>query len=131
MEGITMTQKTKHDRKPSVEVADILREHIVNYQQNHSLFHEHYKIVYDILNCRTAYLGGRLSMTCSIAEQPILVVIFNSASIVAPNVLCIIHAAIATAPSVRIYHGKGGLKLEGQSSSRLFTFITYLPCPTS
>jgi len=55
-----MTQTTKHDQKPSVEIADILREHIVDYQQTHSLFHEKYKIVYDMLNCRTAYLGGHI-----------------------------------------------------------------------
>jgi len=55
-----MTQKTKHDGKPSVEVADILREHIVDYQQTYSLFSEHYKIVYDLLNCRTQYLGGHI-----------------------------------------------------------------------
>jgi len=60
MEGITMTQKTKHNGKPSVEVADILHEHIVDYQQTYSLCPEHYKIVYDLLNCRTAYLGGHI-----------------------------------------------------------------------
>jgi hypothetical protein len=60
MEGITMTQTTKHDQKPSVEIAGILCEHIVDYQQTHSLFHEQYKIVYDMLNCRTAYLGGHI-----------------------------------------------------------------------
>ena len=59
MEGITMTQTTKHDGKPSVEVDDILREHIVDYQQTYSLCPEHYKIVYDLLNCRTAYQIGR------------------------------------------------------------------------
>jgi len=42
-----MTHKTKHDGKPSLEVAHILREHIVDYQQTHCLFPEHYKIVYD------------------------------------------------------------------------------------
>jgi hypothetical protein len=109
MEGITMTRITK---KPSLEVAHILREHIVDYQQTHCLFPEQYKIVYDMLHC-------------------ILVGIFNSAIIVAPNVLCIIHAVIVIAPSVRIYHGNGGLRLEKQSFCRLFTFITYLPCPMS
>ena len=57
MEVIPMTNK---DPKPSVEVADILREHIVDYQQVYGLFPEKYKIVYDLLNCRTAYLGGHL-----------------------------------------------------------------------
>ena len=50
-----MTQKNKNDKKPSVEIADILREHIVDYQQTYFLCPEHYKIVYDMLNCRTAY----------------------------------------------------------------------------
>jgi hypothetical protein len=54
-------------------------------------------------------------MTCSIAEQRILVVIFNAVIIVALSGFCIIHAAIATDPSVRICRGNGGLKLEGQS----------------
>jgi len=60
MEGKTMTQKNKNDKKPSVEIADILREHIVDYQQTYFLCPEHYKIVYDMLNCRTAYLGGHI-----------------------------------------------------------------------
>jgi hypothetical protein len=60
MEGITMTQTAKDEQKPSVEVADILREHIIDYQQTHSLCSEHYKITYDILNCRTAHLGGHI-----------------------------------------------------------------------
>jgi hypothetical protein len=60
MEGITMTRITKNDENPSLEVADILREHIVDYQQTYSLCAEHYKIVYDLLNCRTQYLGGHI-----------------------------------------------------------------------
>ena len=57
MEVIPMT---KNDPTPSVEVADILREHIIDYQQTYWLSPEHYKIVYDLLNCRTAYLGGHI-----------------------------------------------------------------------
>jgi hypothetical protein len=60
MEGMTMTRTTKNKEKPSFEVADILREHIVDYQRTYSLCPEHYKIVYDLLNCRTAYLGGHI-----------------------------------------------------------------------
>ena len=55
-----MTQIARNDKKPSLEVADILREHIVDYQQVYPLCSEHYKIVYDLLNCRTAYLGGHI-----------------------------------------------------------------------
>lgn len=46
--------------KPSVEIADIIREHIDTYQQTYPLFPEQYKIVYDLLNCRTEYLGGHI-----------------------------------------------------------------------
>jgi len=60
MEGMTMTQINKSNEKPSLEVADILCEHIVDYQQTHCLCPEQYKIVYDMLNCRTAYLGGHI-----------------------------------------------------------------------
>ena len=55
-----MTQITNNDERPSLEVAQILREHIVDYQQTYSLCPEHYKIVYDVLNCRTQYLGGHI-----------------------------------------------------------------------
>jgi hypothetical protein len=55
-----MTQISKNDEKSSLEVAHILREHIVDYQQTYSLRLEHYKVVYDLLNCRTQYLGGHI-----------------------------------------------------------------------
>jgi len=42
------------------EVADILRKHIGDYQKQYPLWSEHRKIVYDLLNCRTAYLGGHI-----------------------------------------------------------------------
>jgi len=57
---MTMARRTNNKKKPCVEVADILREHIVDYQRTYSLCPEHYKIVYDLLNCRTAYLGGHI-----------------------------------------------------------------------
>ena len=43
-----------------VEVADILRKHIVDYQDHYRLWPEHRKIVFDLLNCRTAHLGGHI-----------------------------------------------------------------------
>ena len=52
--------KQENSQKSSIEVADILKNHIVDYQLTYSLFPEHYKIVYDLLNCRTAYLGGHI-----------------------------------------------------------------------
>ncbi len=47
-------------RKPSFEVADILREYIGQYQDAFPLFPEHYKIVHNLLSCRTAELGGHI-----------------------------------------------------------------------
>jgi len=47
-------------RRPGIEVADIFRRHISDYQQRYNMPPEHYKVVYDLLNCRTAYLGGHV-----------------------------------------------------------------------
>ncbi len=44
----------------SPEVADILREHIADYQNAYPLWPEHKKIVTDLLNCRTEKLGGQI-----------------------------------------------------------------------
>ncbi len=41
-------------------VAHILKEHIADYQNHYPLWHEHRKIVYDLLNCRTPCLGGHI-----------------------------------------------------------------------
>ena len=43
-----------------LEVADILREHIADYRDQYPLWPEHRKIVYDLLSCRTARLGGHI-----------------------------------------------------------------------
>ena len=43
-----------------LEVADILRKHIADYQDQYPLWPEHRKIVFDLLNCRTAHLGGHI-----------------------------------------------------------------------
>ena len=47
-------------KKNRLEVADILRKHIGDYQSQCSLWPAHRKIVSDLLNCRTAYLGGHI-----------------------------------------------------------------------
>ena len=57
---IQMTQSAYDCKKPNIEVADILREHIPDYLAKYRMPPEHYKVVYDILNCRTAYLGGHI-----------------------------------------------------------------------
>ena len=47
-------------KNQSLEVADIFREHIADYQQTYTLAPDHKKIVTDILNCRTPKLGGQI-----------------------------------------------------------------------
>jgi hypothetical protein len=47
-------------KKNRLEVADILRKHISDYQDQYPLWPEHRKIVFDLLNCRTADLGGHI-----------------------------------------------------------------------
>jgi hypothetical protein len=54
-----MTQIIKPENK-TPEVADILRHHIHDYKAEYSLWPEHRKIVSDLLNCRTAHLGGHI-----------------------------------------------------------------------
>ena len=54
-----MAQIIKPDfKKNTVEVADILRAHIREYHEKYPLGSDQYKIAYDLLNCRTAHLGG-------------------------------------------------------------------------
>ena len=47
-------------KKQRLEVAHILYKHIGNYQNQYRLWAEHKKIVTDLLNCRTARLGGQI-----------------------------------------------------------------------
>jgi hypothetical protein len=54
-----MTQNIKSENK-SPEVADILYHHIHDYKAEYPLWPEHRKIVSDLLNCRTAHLGGHI-----------------------------------------------------------------------
>jgi hypothetical protein len=56
----TSSRKVAASAKCSIEVADILREHIRDYQEKYPLQPHQYKIVSDLLNCRTAYLGGHI-----------------------------------------------------------------------
>ena len=53
--------KPKENR---LEVADIVRKHIGDYQGQYPLWPEHRKIVFDLLNCRTAHLGGHIDRCC-------------------------------------------------------------------
>jgi hypothetical protein len=47
-------------KKYRLEVADILTHHIGDYQNQYRLWPEHKKIVTDLLNCRSAHLGGHI-----------------------------------------------------------------------
>jgi hypothetical protein len=51
-----MAQRPKHTNR----LADILRGHIADYQEQHHLHPDQYKVVFDILSCRTRYLGGHV-----------------------------------------------------------------------
>ncbi|MBT8374513.1 MAG: IS91 family transposase [Deltaproteobacteria bacterium] len=54
-----MTQIINPEKK-TPEVADILRQHVDDYKSVYPLWPEHRKIVTDLLNCRTAHLGGHI-----------------------------------------------------------------------
>ena len=54
-----MAQRIKLKKKP-LEVAEILRKHVSDYQNQYPLWPQHRKIVYDLLACRTAKLGGHI-----------------------------------------------------------------------
>jgi hypothetical protein len=54
-----MTQIIKPENK-TPEVADILHHHVHDYKAEYPLWPEHFKIVSDLLNCRTAHLGGHI-----------------------------------------------------------------------
>ncbi len=54
-----MTQIIKPENK-TPEVADILHHHLDGYKAKYPLWPEHRKIVSDLLNCRTAHLGGHI-----------------------------------------------------------------------
>ena len=54
-----MTQIIK-TQKPRLEVADILRKHITDYLDAYSLSPQQYKILFNLLNCRTANMGGHI-----------------------------------------------------------------------
>lgn len=55
-----------------IEIADIFRCHIGDYLKRYKMPPEHYKVVYDILNCRTAYLGGHIERCDQCAAQRIM-----------------------------------------------------------
>jgi len=54
-----MTQ-IRNSKNKTPEVADILHYHLDDYKAEYSLWPQHRKIVSDLLNCRTAHLGGHI-----------------------------------------------------------------------
>lgn len=57
--------------RPSIELADILKAHIGDYQKVYRMPKEHLKVVYDILSCRTSYLGGHVERCDHCGEERI------------------------------------------------------------
>ena len=57
-------------KKKTMEVSDILHKHIDDYRNKYPLWPEHRKIVSDLLNCRTAHLGGHIERcdTCGVVR---------------------------------------------------------------
>ena len=47
-------------KEQRLQIADIFRHHLADYQIAYPLWPQHKKIVSDLLNCRTAHLGGRI-----------------------------------------------------------------------
>ena len=94
-----------------LEVSHILQQHITNYRQQYSLWPEHKKIVTDLLNCRTAKLGGRLEQCDACGYE----------SSITP-------AEIAIAPNASTCHGKDGFQKEKTISCRSLTFTLSLLC---
>ena len=73
---MSQTPKHKGDKvisigKRPIEVADILREHIAAYQSTYPLYPDQYRIVSDLLNCRTPYLGGHIQRCDSCGAERI------------------------------------------------------------
>ena len=57
--------------KSHVEVADIFKAHIGDYRKTHRIPNEHYKVISDILSCRTSYLGGHIELCDNCNEERI------------------------------------------------------------
>ena len=52
--------KTIKPQKPKLEVADIFRKHIRDYQNAHTLWPDQSRVVSHLLNCRTPNMGGHI-----------------------------------------------------------------------
>ncbi len=54
------TNTNTYQIKSYIEVANIFQEYLYDYQRKYNLHPTHRKVVQDILNCRTAILGGHI-----------------------------------------------------------------------
>lgn len=72
---VAMTQQTDSPSSQTPELADILRKYLPDYEKRYSLHPDHYKVVADIIHCRTAYLGGRVHTCGECGEE---VIVYNS-----------------------------------------------------
>ena len=66
-----MSQLIK-SQKPKLELADILRNHIAEYRNAYPLGPDQHRIVSDLLNCRTAKLGGHVDRCNHCGAQRIM-----------------------------------------------------------
>ncbi len=62
---------TQTNKERPVELADILKSHIVEYQNNFPLFPEQYNVIFDLLNCRSAFLGGHVDRCTTCGKESI------------------------------------------------------------
>ncbi len=56
-------------KKKKVEISDILKLHIGDYKEKYGMSNEQHKVVYDILSCRTSYLGGHIEKCNHCGEE--------------------------------------------------------------
>ena len=58
--AVDQKESVAPNQQSRIEVADIFRHYIGDYQKVYKLHPDHYKVVNDILECRTAILGGHI-----------------------------------------------------------------------
>ena len=98
----------------NVEVADIFRRHINDYQARYKLHPEHYRVASDIMECRTPYLGGHIHAMFRLRTM---------------KLSCTTHAGIAIVQNARLWPRQDGLKTGRLNFYRFPIFIRSLLCP--
>ena len=58
--AVDQKESVAPNQQSRIEVADIFRHYIGDYQKVYKLHPDHYKVINDILECRTAILGGHI-----------------------------------------------------------------------